>query len=177
MGLIGIISISLGSLVLLLILVGFFLPRKVHVARSIIIDGSKEDIFPHLNNLKLFVEWSPWTEKDPNMTQNFSGPESGIACTYQWEGDKKKVGTGSMIITNSVHNERVETDLNFGKQGTAQANWILESKDSKTKVIWTLDTDMGINPVGRYFGLFMDKMIGPDYEHGLNKLKAKLENK
>lgn len=177
MGLIGIISISLGSLVLVLILVGFFLPRKVHVARSILIDCPKETIFPHLNNLQHFVNWSPWTEKDPNMKQTFSGPESGTGCTYEWEGDRKKVGSGSMCITNSIENQRVETDLNFGKQGTAQANWILETKDAKTKVIWTLDTDMGVNPIGRYFGLFMDKMIGPDYEHGLNKLKAKLENK
>ena len=31
--------------------------------------------------------------------------------------------------------------------------------------------DLGGNPVNRYFGLIMDKMIGPDFEEGLAKLK------
>jgi effector-binding domain-containing protein len=34
-----------------------------------------------------------------------------------------------------------------------------------------MDSDMGNNPIGRWFGLCMDNMIGADYEKGLAKLK------
>jgi len=35
--------------------------------------------------------------------------------------------------------------------------------------------DLGAGPIRRYFGLFMDGMIGPDYERGLGRLKTLAE--
>ena len=61
-----------GGVIVLFVIIGFFLPRKIHVARSVIINGTKEEIFPHLNDLKSFVIWSPWGEKDPNIEQESS---------------------------------------------------------------------------------------------------------
>jgi len=34
---------------------------------------------------------------------------------------------------------------------------------------------MGGSPVNRYFGLLMDRMVGPDFEGGLTNLKALAE--
>jgi hypothetical protein len=34
---------------------------------------------------------------------------------------------------------------------------------------------MGMNPVGRYMGLMMDRWVGGDYERGLLQLKAQVE--
>jgi hypothetical protein len=31
------------------------------------------------------------------------------------------------------------------------------------KVTWTNDGDLGASPIGRWFGLFMDRMMGPDF--------------
>ena len=174
---VAIIGISVGGLILLLVLIGLMLPRQVRVERSVMISSTPDRVFPYLNNLKNFVnEWSPWTEKDPNMKQSFSGPDSGVGAHYEWVGDKKKVGTGKMTISKSEENKLVVTDLDFGKRGKATARWILDTEGDKVKVTWDLDTDMGGNPIGRYFGLMMDKWVGGDYEHGLNKLKAKVES-
>ena len=46
-----------------------------------------------------------------------------------------------------------------------------------SKVTWSNGGDLGMNPVGRYFGLFMDRMMGPDFQSGLEKLKSKVETK
>ncbi len=37
--------------------------------------------------------------------------------------------------------------------------------------MWTSGGDLGFNPMHRWFGLFMDKFIGPDFERGLVKLQ------
>ena len=47
----------------------------------------------------------------------------------------------------------------------------LEQAGDRIKVTWSNEGDLGGNPVNRYFGLMMDKMIGPDFEEGLAKLK------
>jgi effector-binding domain-containing protein len=44
-----------------------------------------------------------------------------------------------------------------------------------TKTTWRLTMDMGANPIAHYFGLTMDRMIGPDFANGLAKLKRLVE--
>ena len=51
----------------------------------------------------------------------------------------------------------------------------LEPSGTGSKVTWDFSSDLGFNPVLRYFGLGFDKMVGPDYEAGLAKLKAVAE--
>jgi hypothetical protein len=41
---------------------------------------------------------------------------------------------------------------------------------------WAMKMDAGMNPLMRIMGKFMDGMVGPDFEKGLNKLKARVES-
>ena len=45
-----------------------------------------------------------------------------------------------------------------------------------TRITWTLDTDFSGSLLGRYFGLALDRMVGPDYEKGLAQLQAVAES-
>jgi hypothetical protein len=75
----------------------------------------------------------------------------------------------------SVPDRKVATALDFGEMGTASAAFLLDPRGAETGVTWTLDTDLGMNPIARYFGLGMDGIIGKDYEKGLAALKAAAE--
>jgi carbon monoxide dehydrogenase subunit G len=170
------ILVIIGGIIVTFILIGFLLPRNVQMSRSIEIDADSAKIFAQVNNMKNFVNnWSPWTEKDPNAKHEYSGATEGVGAKYNWVGDRKKVGTGSMEILESTPNSYVKAALNFGRQGTAFADYTLEDVNGKTKVTWGFDGDMGTNPIARYFGLMMDKFLGPDYENGLKKLKTYCE--
>lgn len=168
----------LGALaVIVTVLVGaaYFLPRDVHVTRSIVIARPAAAVFPFLNSLRRCNEWSPWKDIDPNVTNVFSGAETGIGAHMAWVGNSK-VGSGTQTITDSVENKRVLVDLDFGDRGVAKASWLLSPAGEGTRVEWTLDSSMGDNPIGRYMGLFMDRMMGPDYERGLANLKQRVES-
>jgi hypothetical protein len=65
--------------------------------------------------------------------------------------------------------------IDFGAQGTALASLVLEPAGAGSKVTWGFDSDLGFNPIARYFGMMMDGMIGPDYEKGLARLKTVAE--
>lgn len=167
----------LGALLIVgIVLVGvaYMLPREAHVERSIVIDRPAAAVFPLLNSLKRFNEWSPWAQYDPNMKMTFSGPDSGPGAAMRWAGNSK-VGTGDEIITESIPDKRVNMDLSFGEMGTSKASWLLSSDGNSTTVVWTLDANVGDNPIGRYMGLLVDKMVGPDYERGLASLKTLAE--
>ena len=164
------------GVVVVFVAVGFVLPRNVSVARSIDINAPADKVFPHVNSLKASAEWSPWMGRDPDMTTNYTGPDEGVGAKLEWASEHPQVGNGSQQIVVSDPGKRVETDLDFGDMGLAKAAFLLDEAGGATKVTWTLDTDMGVGPVGRWMGLMMDSWVGGDYETGLSNLKALVES-
>lgn len=162
-------------IVAVLALASFLLPREVEVTRTATISAPPDEIFPHVNSLAKFSEWSPWSSIDPDMQVTYSGPEMGVGNKMEWQSEHPNVGNGAQEITAVVENERVETALDFGDMGTAMASFDLAKTSEGTEVTWGLKSDMGNNPIGRWMGLMMDKWVGADYEKGLASLKAKIE--
>jgi uncharacterized protein YndB with AHSA1/START domain len=153
----------------------YLLPRNVIVERTATVSAPPEEVFALVNSLKRSAEWSPWMGLDPNMTVTYSGPDEGVGATMEWTSEDPAVGNGRQEITASVPAERVESALDFGDMGTAEAWFVLAPDGSGTSVTWGLDADMGMNPIGRWMGLMMDRWIGADYEKGLASLKALAE--
>jgi effector-binding domain-containing protein/uncharacterized membrane protein len=157
--------------------VGMLLPRQVHVERQITIDAPRATVYALVDGYKQFNKWSPWLEKDPNAKYSVEGPDFGVGAKQSWSGDPKTVGTGSQEITAVKPNERVTWKLVFADQNDPAIGYMnLSPANTGTQVTWGLDCDMGRGPVGRYFGLVMDKMVGPDFESGLAKLKNLAES-
>ena len=163
------------ALAIIFVVGGLLLPRDVSVARSIEIEAPPEAVFPYVNSLKAAQEWSPWLERDPNVALTYSDTEDGVGAAMEWASEEPTVGNGSQEIIASTENESVTTALDFGDMGQAQAKFLLAADGGKTTVTWTLDTDMGSGPMGRWMGLFMDGWVGADYEAGLQNLKSLVE--
>jgi effector-binding domain-containing protein len=164
-------------LVLLIVIVGFMFPAKVHLERSIVMKASSENIFKEINSLKNFNSWSPFYELDTAAKYTYEGPEEGVGSKFTWESPKRDVGSGSMTIIESKPNESVVTSIQFKDQGEGSSTISLNPADGGTKMTWAFNMDAGLNPFERLMGgLMMDKMLGPMYEKGLNKLKNKIES-
>jgi len=162
---------------ILLVLVSLFLPSKYRVERSVTMRARPETVFPHINTLKHWPEWTAWTvAKYPDMKVSFAGPETGVGATYRWDG--KSTGQGTLKLTRSDVNKSIGYDLDFenGKYVSTGAI-VLEPAGDSVRIIWSNEGQLGWNPVSRVFGLFMDKMMGPDFEEGLRNLQQKVEVK
>ena len=173
------VLLAVGGIVLLLLIVSFFLPSKVHVERSIVINAPAAKVFNEVNSLHKWSAWDPWQKKDPNIQNTLSGPEAGVGSTNTWKSDHKEVGSGSQTITESVPNETIKAKLLFGEngemgEGTGFFNFAPEGEG--TKVTWGMETDMGMNPIAKFYGLTMEGAIGKEFEEGLGNLKAYVES-
>jgi len=162
--------------VLLLVIIGFFLPQTALVERSISINQSPEKVFSIVNNPSQFNKWSPWHDIDPQTKYEYQGPQAGVGAKMMWSSHHKHVGTGSQEIIESVANEKVVISLDFGQQGKPIAEIHTQANANGTEVIWKLISDAEGNIIGKYFNLMLDSMLGPMYERGLAKLKTVAES-
>ncbi len=151
-------------------------PDTFQIKRSKNIQADPEDIFPYLNDLHAFRSWSPWEEKDPAMKRIHSGADSGVGAAYEWDGDKT-VGKGRMEIVESVPHSKVGIKLDFIKPFEAhnRVDFELSSRNDITEVSWIMSGSNSF--MSKLMSLFvsMDKMVGPDFESGLAKLKELVE--
>ncbi|MEQ8323560.1 MAG: SRPBCC family protein [Vicingaceae bacterium] len=170
------ILIILGVVVAIILGIALILPNSAHVERSIEINAPVSVIFDQVSDYKKNSNWSPWFEKDPDMEIIWGEVTEGLNASYQWSGNKD-VGSGDMKTIELEENTMIKNEVNFMGRGSSMATWKFEaSEDSEdlTKVTWSLDAGLAW-PVERYFGLFFDGMVGPDYERGLEKLKMVCE--
>lgn len=165
------IGLGLLILIILLVVVAYLLPRHVKVERTATIKAPAEIVFGQVNVLKNWEQWSPWQKLDPKMKLVYNNIPSGKGASYSWEGNKD-VGKGKLTITRIVPYDTIDVDMNFMDQGAAQAGYYLKKADTTVNLTWWMDADMGNNPLGRWMGLFMDRMVGKDFQKGLDSIKS-----
>ena len=150
-------------------------PDNFRIERSTTIKAPPEKISAYLSDFKQWAAWSPWEEKDPTMKRTFSGAASGKGAIYGWEGNKN-VGTGRMEVLD-VQPQKVTIKLDFLKPFEAH-NTIelhLEPQGDSTKMTWVMHGPANLMTKVVHVFMSMDKMVGPDFEAGLAKLKAAAE--
>jgi effector-binding domain-containing protein len=156
--------------------IGFILPRKVHVERKLLLNATQKTIFSQITTLKNWAKWSPWLQVDTTMKLIFSGPESGVGSSLSWLSNNIDVGKGRLSIISNVSPESVEVVYDFHEKGKSIGKFLLIKENQNTNVTFSVDSDLGMNPVSRWFGLFSDHMIGPDMEQTLLNLDEYVQN-
>ena len=151
-------------------------PDSFAVQRSISIKAPPEKVYPLIADFHRWGEWSPWEKLDPAMQRSFSGPDNGQGAVYAWDS-KGKAGAGRMEIVDTSAPSSVVIKLDFIRpfEGHNTATFTLQGQGDSTTVNWTM---AGPAPyISKLMGLFfnMDKLIGADFETGLNNLKRLTE--
>jgi hypothetical protein len=170
------IFLGLLGLVTLFLVVAVFLPSRCRLDRDVLVNAPPETIIPHLANLKLWPEWTVWNrQSDPTLTISYTGPAEGAGASSSWSG--KKSGVGSMSITENSATNGIKYDLTL-MGGTFHASGAIafEPERDGTRLFWSIDGGLGINPLTRYQGLLLKRQFGPDMEQSLQRLKSRVES-
>jgi hypothetical protein len=170
------ISIIFIGIVAVVLLVPVFLKSTFLIQRSLVIPMPTSEIYKAVSDYNTWKNWSVWSLNDPEQNVTISGAPGQVGHAQEWDG--KKNGKGKQTISALVQDKEVTFALEFLDPSPmiSTAKIALEQVEGGTKVTWSNEGELDY-PVGRYFGFFLDGMIGPDFEKGLSNLKVYLEKK
>lgn len=159
--------------VVILVGVGLFLPSDYQVSRSILIEADRENIHGLVGELTRWPEWAAWQEMDPSLKTVYGEKTTGIGAYQAWNG---KSGNGELTFTKCDPESGVAYDLFFaGGRDKSPGAISYDATDNGTNVTWEMSGDFGMNLIGRYYGLMMDRMVGTMFDDGLKRLKKRAE--
>ncbi len=169
-----IIVIIIAVLAGIILVGGIFLPKTYSVSRTQIINAPDSIIYTNIANFNEFVKWNPWSKMEPNAKITISGAAAQENHLYEWNG--KENGQGQMLIKSITKNQMVDIELKFIKpfETIADTRFDIEKTVDGNLVTWTMSGESE-NIFNKWMNLFMDKMIGKDFEDGLKFLKEKTE--
>ncbi|HDQ45229.1 MAG TPA: hypothetical protein ENN17_07025 [bacterium] len=166
--------------VLIVLIAGFliiaaFLPDSYHVEHSVRISQPADSVYDYLIDHRNRRVWDPWIEREPDAVLVLSGPRTGVGASWTWEG--RIIGSGSMTIVAVDTGRSIQSRLRFTspRQSEADIFWLFQPLQDGTEVRWTIEGKLRY-PFERFAGLFFERMIGPDFERGLDNLKTVLES-
>ena len=169
----------LGIIVLIFAMIfivgSFFLPKTYTVKRTIMIKAPDSVIYKNIADFKEFLKWNPWAKMEPSAKTTISGPIAQPNHLYEWKG--KETGQGYMKIKSVESDKMVDIELKFIKpfESLADTKFEIEPTSDGNKVIWTMSGNND-GMFSKWMSLSMDRMIGKDFESGLQSLKKKAEH-
>lgn len=170
---IGAIGLVL-SLILGIVIVSQFLPGEYRVERSTVVNAPPAAVFAKIGDLKEWKTWTVWHARDPQMELQYSEATSGVGAWHAWKS--KTEGNGRFTLTEWQQDQVVAYLLEFPDFGMKSDGRLeLKPEGAGTKVTWICSGKLTRDPLQRLFGRFLDKLIGADFEAGLAKLKAVVE--
>lgn len=167
------ILLFIGGFIALLLIIALFIDGKINYSKSILISAPISKVWSHTNTLTAMNQWSPWLDKDPQMKRSQEGQDGMPGASFCWQSEKKDVGSGCQTIKSVTPDSLFETDLLFKEpyESKAIAFVRLTPEGNNTKATWGFNSEVPYPFRITKIFMNMEKMIGPDYQLGLVKLK------
>jgi len=153
-------------------------PAEYRVERSVTIAAPPADVFAQVNDFHNWEAWSPWAKLDPAAKYTFEGPSAGTGAVFKWSGNSE-VGDGTMTLTESRPNELIRIKLEFVRpfEDTGTAEFTFKPEGNQTVVTWSMSGRKNFISKAMCLVMDMDKMLGGEFEKGLENMKAVVEAK
>ena len=148
-----------------------FISSKYTVEREEVINVPSNFVYSEVVDLHKWKYWSVWIKEDTTIKVEYSGNNIGENSKMTLDsGD----GTVSLEIVSVSFTDYINTELLFEGMPPAYGFWKFEDLGKSTKVSWKISGEMPF--FMSFMTLFMDKVIGRDFEEGLKSLKEWCES-
>ena len=169
------VSIILLIIIALFLIIPLFLPTNFHIERSTVIEKPIDIVFQTAIDINQRAKWDPWIEMDPEAEINVQIEPGVIGSGYSWKSEI--IGEGKITINEFVPNQLIKSKIVFISPQSMESDviWNFVESDEGTKITWAFEGTLSY-PVEKWFGLFMDKSLGSQFEKGLSNFKSLVED-
>jgi uncharacterized protein YndB with AHSA1/START domain len=172
---VGIVLLVVAVAVAGLLVYAAMKPDDFRVQRTIAIKAPPEKVMAVVGDLKGWTAWSPYEKKDSAMKRTYAGAPAGKGAIYEWDGNKD-VGHGRMEILESTPSKVViKLDFITPFEAHNTAEFTAVPQGDSTNVTWAMYGPSPYMAKVMQTVMNMDKMIGSDFEAGLQSLKTVAE--
>jgi hypothetical protein len=170
------ILLIIGGLLALLLIIALFSPKEYCVARDIIINRPRMDVFNYARMLKNQEKYSVWVMRDPNVKIVYTGKDGTVGAMSSWTSDNKNVGVGEQEIKNINEGELIEVEIRFEKpfKSTGIGSTTMSDAGQTGTKVATRFSGRSKFPFN-LMNFMMDKMLGKDILQNLQNMKNNLE--
>ena len=164
----GTIILGGGSILLMLVLaVGFFLPKEWTASAEVTADVLPPELIRYLDSPEGWRLWTAW----PDSGLVRSGPDRGSGASISWTD--AELGAGSFTIRKASEDEilyDVVVDGAANTLMTTTGTLILDVTGTSTVLQWTESGDLGQSPLMGFWALTMERAQTRELQKSLSQL-------
>lgn len=160
-------------IVAIFLVVALFLPSEYRLERSITINAPADVVYEQIADLKNWNNWGPWVKMEKEVDGSISEPSRGVGASMTWAGDT--IGSGSIEVIKMEELKYMHSKLTFEGDMESIDIWEFKQVDGGIRATWANEGELSY-PIGRFFGLFLEGMMGDMYVEGLESLKQYTES-
>jgi uncharacterized protein YndB with AHSA1/START domain len=161
------------------LVIALFTSRDVSVVREITINRPHHEVYDYAKYLKNQNHFSKWASMDPDMRTEYRGTDGEVGFVSFWESENPEVGSGEQEILAIQEGKRIDYALRFFKPFKSNDKAYMEFEplnEKETLVRWGYEGYMAYPQNAMLLIMDMDKMVGDDFQTGLENLKRILES-
>jgi len=159
-------------------IIGLFIPSSVKISRGIIIRADSVTVHKELSDVKNWNRWLPWITSDSGALVQVSAVTDQPGSFFKWKGlNNESSGT---ITLQQINPDVIHVLYQLKEMNDAEGGFRLQSTGAlkqETEVQWFMEYKLKWYPWERFYGIFLDKIIAPAFDKGLEQLKAHIEEK
>ena len=172
MRLVKMFSFVLLGLFAVVTIIGLLIPSSVKISRGVIINADSATLFRALSDVKQWNQWLPWITTDSGAIVQLSPVTNQPGSFFRWQGVRyKSAGT---ISIKEIKDDEILLLHELQGMNKADGGFRIRSTGTKgevTEVLWYMEYKLKWYPWERFYGIFVDHIIGPAFEKGLEQLK------
>lgn len=155
---------------------GFFMSPTLVIERSIEMEAHADDVFPYLEDLEYYRNWSALNEKLGDTRMITGGADIGTGQTQAWQEGPQGFEFGSREILQSQPAEFVQIATNIAGQNTNTTYALFSNGDDTVTVLSKRElTQPGFPYIGRLRRFVVEPAMNADLDAALGRLKVQVE--
>lgn len=173
MTIIFILLILLAAILFVIVLAGLFLPTNWVVEKAVLIHTPSATLFPLLNELQAWEQWTDWNSKNNDFSFTYQGAKKGVGAIQKW---KSKQMNATLTIQQSTNKQQIDYTMLINEGNLVLSGTIvLGIADAEfTQVAWRcgLEPLKGINPIRKFQAYFIKSYFDKAIENNLVSLQS-----